>query len=289
MIRDGIIILIITIVIFVIAEFSLRLVFPGKVEKEIDLTNLAYEHDSNTIISLKPNITKEFKNSDLNGGKVITWKTNSFGYRGEEIAEKKGYRIVVYGDSNVQARFSKFENTFPQKLEQFLTKENKVVEVINGGLVGAGPDQSLLRFLGEVDEIKPDMVVLHVYADNDYGDIIRNRLFELDSNDQLVRLSFMIKRDQQISQKETNFINFLSSQLLIRAVAKLLAEDESKLSRDEKVKATIERLEKESALEFLNYKKGAERLTSHFADHYDIDVAIDPDGEAAKTSNIIDG
>jgi hypothetical protein len=42
---------------------------------------------------------------------------------------------------------------------------------------------------------------LVIFADNDYGDIVRNRLFEFDSNGQLVRTTFEIERDQQISQK----------------------------------------------------------------------------------------
>jgi len=283
MIRDSVIILIITIAIIATLEFSLRLVFPEKVEKETDLASLAYEHDPDVIISLKPNIAKEFVNSDINGANVITWKTNSLGYRGEEIGEKKGYRIVVYGDSNIQARFSEIENTFPKKLERFLKNEINDVEVINGGLVGAGPDQSLLRFVKDADIIKPDMIILHIFADNDYGDIIRNRLFELDDNNQLVKTAHSVKKDQQISQKETNLVNYLNSLLLTRAITMLLSEDESTLSRDEKVDVMLEKLESESSLEYSNYEKSEARITSHFADHYDIDVATDPDGDAAKT------
>lgn len=287
MFRDSVIILVITAVLLVIVEFSLRLVFPEKEEKEIDLTVLAYEHDANTIISLKPNITKEFKNNDLNGGEVITWQTNSLGYRGEEIAEKEGYRIVVYGDSNVQARFSRLDNTFTKKLEQSLKNKISKVEVINGGLVGAGPDQSLLRFINEENDLKPDMVILHIFADNDYGDIVRNRLFEIDANGQLSKTSYEIKRDQQISQQESSIISYLNSLLITRAMLKLVAQDESNLSRDEKVDTTIKKLEIQSELEFLNYKNGAERSVSHFADHYDFDLATNPEGEAARAKVLL--
>ena len=282
-IRDSIVILLITIALLAIGEFSLRLVFPGKIEKDIDPSTLAFEYDPDTIIALKPNITRESRNKDINGGELITTKTNSLGYRGEEIGVKKGYRIVVYGDSNVQARFSKLENTYPKQLERFLSKNIPGVQVINGGLVGAGPDQSLLRFIKDVDTVKPDLMILHVFADNDYGDLVRNRLFELDQNGNLVRTKFKIKHDPQISKKEPTFRNFINSLLLTRAMLQLFSKDENKLSRDEKIKIQLNRLEKASAIEYLNYKKGGEMTVSHFADHYDIDIATDPDGESAQT------
>ena len=47
MIRDSIIIFIITVVILATVEFSLRFIFPEKIEKDIDLSSLAYEYDAN--------------------------------------------------------------------------------------------------------------------------------------------------------------------------------------------------------------------------------------------------
>ena len=287
MIRDSLTILAITSVILISAEFSLRLIFPGKILEKINVADLAYTHDPDVIISLKPNITKEFKNSDINGGEVITWKTNSLGYRGEEIDDNAKYRILVYGDSNIQARFSRFEDTFSQKLKYFLNKEKNNVEVINAGLVGAGPDQSLLRFIGDANVIKPDMMILHLFADNDYGDIIRNRLFELDADEQLVRTSFVIKQDQQITESETGLLDYLRSLLLTRSAVKLFTKDESALSRDEKIEAAIEKMEGEDEQEYMNYKSGEERISSHFADHYDIDIATRPDSDAARIKKLL--
>src|SRR5439155_6628510 len=61
------------------------------------------------------------------------------------------------------------------------------IEVINAGVDGFGPDQSLLRFEQEVDVYQPDIVVFHIFADNDFGDIIRNRLFDVDPSGALVK------------------------------------------------------------------------------------------------------
>ncbi|VAW71534.1 hypothetical protein MNBD_GAMMA12-3556 [hydrothermal vent metagenome] len=285
--RDITIILIITFGALIFIEIALRMVFPDKVEKEINLNELAYVYNPNSIISLKPNITKDFKNSDVNGGQVITWKTNSLGYRGDEIGPKENYRIIVYGDSNVQARFSELKNTYPKKLENFLSRKIKKVEVINGGLVGAGPDQSLIRFIDDVDVIKPDLIILHIYADNDYGDIIRNRLFELSQSGDLVKTSLPVKRDQKISPAEPNVTNYLNSLFITRAIMKLLAPDESSLSREDKASNRLKIYEQECKLEYLNYENGAEMSTSHFADHYDFDLATNPDSDSAKVKVLL--
>ena len=287
MFRDGLIILSISLALLVAAEVALRLIFPEKLEEKVDEESLAYAHDPEVIIALKPNMTKEFKRSEVNGGDVITWRSNSIGYRGKEVNEKRSYRIVVYGDSNVQARFSELENTFPYKLEQYLNNPDKNIEVLNAGLVGSGPDQSLLRFIREADVVKPDMVILHFFSDNDYGDIIRNRLFELDSDNNLVRTSFVVEVDEKIATNEPGLSGYLNSLLLTRAINSLFSVDISKLSRDEKVEMTLAKMEAESEREFMNYKKGKKKIVSHFADHYDVDMAIDPEGEAARTKILL--
>ncbi len=282
LIRDSIIIFFLSMLTLAGAETGLRMIFPDKVEKQFDESKLAYKYDKDAIIALKPNIEKKFIQSKANGGQEITWRTNSHGYRGPEIGAKEDFRIVVYGDSNVQARFSDYADTYPAALQKQLQSKVQNVVVVNGGLVGAGPDQSLLRFVNDYDKLKPDMIVLHIFADNDYGDIVRNRLFELDKNSNLIRTAFQIKRDQQISEDKPSFKNFVNSLLLTRALLKLFADDKNKLSRDERIKMVMEQLEKKSASEYLNYSNGGEKSISHFADHYDIDIATEPGGEAAQ-------
>ncbi len=52
-------------------------------------------------------------------------------------------------------------------------------EVLNAGVVGWGPDQEYLRMQRELDRLKPTVVVLAIFADNDKGDLMRDRLFRL--------------------------------------------------------------------------------------------------------------
>ena len=163
--RNAIIGIVIAFLPFIAAEFLLRLAYPEKVTNmtQSEHEDLAYEFNEDYLVSLKPNVTRTFVRSNDNGGDVIRWSTNSDSFRGPELAHnKKGVRIIVYGDSNIQAEFSKDENTFVYKLGDYLRSDGfKDIEVLNAGVIGNGPDQSLIRFEREADIYKPDLVIFH--------------------------------------------------------------------------------------------------------------------------------
>lgn len=92
-----------------------------------------------------------------------------------------GGTVVVYGDSFVEARYVPFEETFCQRLAAHLATElGQRPAVLNAGLSGYGPDQSLLRMRAELPVLRPDLVVFAVFAGNDFGDLVRNKLFVLE-------------------------------------------------------------------------------------------------------------
>lgn len=284
--RDTLIIIAITVAIPTVIELVLRAAYPEKLSNNKTLlATLAYEHNDSYLISLKPNIEKEFKPDKENGGETVTWKTNSFSFRGEETGKKTGLRIIVYGDSNIQARFTQNRNTYPAVLQNLLKTKYKNAEVINAGLVGTGPDQSLIRLSEDIDKIAPDIVIFHVFADNDYGDIIRNRLFEISEHGQLVKTRHPITKDQEITSREPTFSNWLKSLLSVRAVLKLVSNeiDINTLSEKEKTKKTLKDLERQSKIEYDIYREHRAREISHFADHYDIDIATDPNADSSRT------
>lgn len=284
--RDTLIIIAITVAIPTVTELTLRAVYPEKLtNNKIALTQLAYEHNDSYLISLKPNIEKEFKVDIQNGGGNVTWKTNSFSFRGKEIGKKTGLRSIVYGDSNIQARFTQNGNTYPTVLQDLLRAKYNNAEVINAGLVGAGPDQSLLRLSEDIDKITPNVVIFHIFADNDYGDIIRNRLYEITENGQLIKTKYPITKDQEITSREPTFNNWFMSLLSVRAVLKLVSNeiDINTLSEKEKKDKTLKDLEQRSKIEYDIYRERRAREISHFADHYDIDIATNPDADSAKT------
>lgn len=271
--RNTLIIITITGAILTAVEFTLRFVFPDKVYNKDTLLSLAYEHNDTYIVSLKPNIEKEFPVDEDNGGGTVLWQTNSFGFRGNEIGGKTGIRIIVYGDSNIQARFTGNDNTYTAVLQDILSAKYKSIEVINAGLLGSGPDQSLIRLVHDIDVINPDIVIFHVFADNDYGDIIRNRLFKLTPNGKLAKTKHRITKDLAITPREDTFINWFNSLLLIRSIAKLAS-----ISLDN----VVNKLQQQSEIEFDVYRQNMPRQISHFSDHYDIDIAIDPESATSR-------
>ena len=105
-------------------------------------------------------------------------------FRGDELAATNMTRIVVYGDSNVQAVFSTDANTFPEQLESLVSLElGRPVEVVNAGVIGYGPDHYLLRMTADLPLLQPDLVVITIFADNDLGDLLRHRLSRYGTGD----------------------------------------------------------------------------------------------------------
>ena len=272
---DAAIILVVTVLLFLTIEFVLRLIYPEKVIE----ARSAYRFDPETLVSLKPDIEKIFERQAINGGNIITWKTNSQGLRGPELQKNPDLRIMVYGDSNIQARFSDYKDTYPQKLKKYLSEQLKDtgIEVINAGLVGAGPDQSLLRFKRDAKKFKPDVVVFHIFSANDYGDLIKNRLFNLNPEGEVVLSGMPTKVDSEILNRE-GFKHFVSSLLIVKAVKKFIPKQKSpELSADDWVNELL-KLNKEYYAVFKNNKPGK---FSHFGDYYDLDVATSPGSESS--------
>jgi lysophospholipase L1-like esterase len=79
------------------------------------------------------------------------------------------YRVIVLGDSFVEALQVELEESFPQQLGGQITAETgKQVEVLNAGVGGWGNDQQLLWLKEEGYKYSPDLIVLAVYPRNDF-------------------------------------------------------------------------------------------------------------------------
>jgi hypothetical protein len=106
-------------------------------------------------------------------------RINSDGHRGpDESTTTAGPRIVVYGDSFIDARYAPEEATYTTRLERRLEAASVPrTSVINAGVAGYGPDQEILRLEDDLLRNRPDLVVVAVFAGNDFGDLLRNKLF----------------------------------------------------------------------------------------------------------------
>ena len=117
--------------------------------------------------------------NDSPDGKSVAFDVNADGFRGAELRPPgAGRRVVVYGDSFVAAKATPLDETFVARLG---TRLGADVEALNAGVVGYGVDQVCLRMDAELARLRPDLVVVVVTAENDYGDNVRNRLFEIDA------------------------------------------------------------------------------------------------------------
>jgi hypothetical protein len=303
---------------FIVAEITLDIVFPDKVarNKRIKTDELAYQFNEDYLVALKPDVSRYFERSIANGSKIIHWSTNDNSFRGPALMNDPGTRIIVYGDSNIQAQFSDYEKTFTYELEQYLKSDGlNDVEAINAGVVGFGPDQSLIRFEKEADIYRPNLVIFHICTDNDFGDVLRDRLLEIDTHGNLVKTNFKRTVDKCL---KTNYIytlkNFMSSLMIVRAINKVIrsihGEEENSrievrervlagktlqilrnvpadkienISEDELKSIVVDELQKRADEEYLVYKESRPQKFSHCDDHYDIDLAIDPDKDSSKT------
>lgn len=270
--RDFIIILFVIIALLVITEIVLRAVFPEKASKF-----QAYEFNNDYFISLKPNIEKIYVRGPENNKETIHWKTNKDSFRGNDLRENPQVRIMVYGDSNVQARFSRLENTFPYRLEKYLQQNGMDVEVVNAGIIGFGPDQSLIRFRKEADIYRPQLVIFHIFADNDFGDLIRNKLFALDSSGNLVETFDQKSIDRRL--RGEGLVDYLSSLLIVRAARKAGRSLGDYFAKKDVIQCYISYAEQE----FLVYKQPKPSYFSILADYYDVDIALFPNSESSIT------
>jgi hypothetical protein len=140
-----------------------------------------YRLDPRCLYSLAPGTRKLHLNSATNGGSRVLVVVNADGFRGEELRRKPGLRLLVYGDSFVEADYTPLRETFAKRLEVRLGEAlGGDVEAVNAGVNGYGPDQALRRFESEAGTLRPAVAVLVVYAGNDFGDVLRNRLYRLE-------------------------------------------------------------------------------------------------------------
>jgi hypothetical protein len=112
---------------------------------------------------------------------------NDLGYRGTHfdrgrIRLKK--RVLFFGDSFVLGRNVAPGETIAASLGKSL---GSGYEVLNMGVLAYGPDQSLLALMDHGLDLKPDMVILGVFAANDFQDIQRNKLYSLDGGGRLIQ------------------------------------------------------------------------------------------------------
>ena len=138
-----------------------------------------YEADSTLIYRPVAGGRKNFVHNAANGGGTIRVDINDAGFRGPPLRpDGTARRVAVFGDSFIAGEFADDSLTFVRMLERNLAMRAPT-EVVNAGVTGYGPDQEYLRMQRELPRLAPQVVVMAVFADNDLGDLVRDRLFRL--------------------------------------------------------------------------------------------------------------
>jgi len=262
-------------------ELFLRLWFP--------LFPSPYQPDDVLLVKLVPGAKKAFTRLAVNGGQRIVSQINSQGFRGEELRPLNHLkRVIVYGDSNVQAEFSELPATFPKQLESRLAPAFSAgVEVINAGVVGYGPDQISLRLPGDLEKLKPALVVVVVFADNDFGDLIRNRIYRVNSRGDIELSRYRLAPQWRANLQEAAHPRGLHRLQLERYASRLWWSvrqrwSQAPMSPDEYQSTYVEQSLKRSQMDFRAYMTDDADAANPFADLYDADIALQPDSPSAR-------
>ncbi|MEO5814761.1 MAG: hypothetical protein ABIT20_05730 [Gemmatimonadaceae bacterium] len=168
---NGALVVVATLVPLAAVEIGLRIA--GTVPPSL------YEADSTLIYRPVAGGRKTFTHNAANGGHSVQVVINDEGFRGPLLRDPaKGKRIAVYGDSFIAGEFAEDSLTFVRMLERDLSARAPT-QVVNAGVTGYGPDQEYLRMQQDLPQLKPQVEVLAIFADNDMGDLVRDRLFRL--------------------------------------------------------------------------------------------------------------
>ncbi|MBL8154743.1 MAG: hypothetical protein JNM70_11215, partial [Anaerolineae bacterium] len=112
-----------------------------------------------------PNPTDEFH---------VLVRFNNFGLHAPITTLEKPagvFRILIVGDSFPQAMQVRYEDSFPQRLQELLSQQlGRPVEVINLSIDAYGTDRELLLYALLGWQFQPDLVLLALYTGNDIQD-----------------------------------------------------------------------------------------------------------------------
>jgi len=151
-----------------------------------------------------PNKTGSFRSDEVG---EIPVAISSKGLRDVEYDYAKPedvFRILVLGDSFVQALQVNAEDSFAKLLEAQLNERSDSsvrFEVINAGVTGYGTDQELLFFSQEGYKYTPDLVMLTFCTIND----VMDNSPKLELRDLADRKQFFVLRDGELELREVVF------------------------------------------------------------------------------------
>jgi hypothetical protein len=267
-----------------LAELYLRLFNP--------IDSLLLETDPRYLFRLIPGGQRLFYREGEDGTGRILVRVNSGGFRGRELRQpKRTARVVVYGDSFVMAALTALDDTFPIQLARKLERATHArVEAVNAGVMGYGPDQECLRIEDEIGPLAPDLLVVAIFAGNDFGDLVRDKIFRLASDGTLRPNHYRLSHsaianfpDQPGSAPWSMLwrgVTYLVQPSLLSPHVREPSPRPSKLEIRGYVRKAREEYE-----DFV--VRGDDEVQNLFGDTYDADVSLAPDRPSARYSKAV--
>jgi hypothetical protein len=260
-----------------LAEGAIRHWFP--------IRGLIYQLDEQVLHKHIPGSRKMYRHPKADGGEMVLVTINEERHRGAEFAPSGKLKVAVYGDSFVAAEYTKLEDTFVFQLQSQLSERlSRPVQTLNAGVSAYGLDQVSLVMEADLRAAKPDLLVVCAYAGNDFGDLLRNKLFKLDAKGGLVRntpaLSTGLRREFAKAQA-------WSESHLLRAIRS--ATERWKPTGANKTRANptpsdfFKTWLQRRTVEYEEFVlKEDSEVRNLFEDEYDADVSLMPDSDPAR-------
>ena len=134
-------------------------------EGAMSRNNIMVHHDyePNAVFVRKPSRNDSF-------GPVVN-RINSFGIRGPEIREKDSYRVLILGDSFVQADEVEFEDIFSERLNRHFKGKG---QFISHGMASWAPTTEFSWIHNKGIKLDPDEIVLFLCANDFYRKEVYN-------------------------------------------------------------------------------------------------------------------
>jgi hypothetical protein len=155
--------------------------------------------------------------------------------------------------------------------------------VVNAGVTGYGPDQVALRMGRELAALRPALVVAALFAGNDWGDLVRNKLVRLDGRGGLRREPAALDRTQRLLVGPPEGADAFA---LVRALHRLRRIWSAGSEAPSGQPRTLAWALRECESEYAAQARGGP-VTNLFVDHYDADLALRPASEAARSKRAL--
>ena len=181
----GILVTTVIIALFAMAEWYLQWSEPAPLIQPSSIPGLPYE--------LVPNARQRIAG--------IEYRTNSLGFRGEEVPltkPKAEYRVLVLGDSIVYGATVREEDGLTAQLQRRWNQNRSDgrVRVVNAGVTSYNVEHYLTLFMKKTQQLDPDYLVIGIFM-NDHEAYIPQERMQLwksvEGSPQLWQRSYVIK------------------------------------------------------------------------------------------------